>query len=187
MGICIEFKVLAALLFVASVEPDCRDVDWSVSFKRAGLSECDRWGYMIASLCRGPVDRSADHIDRLERVRCCNKRFPLTDFDEYVFENWWHTMSRDSTWSLCRDGYFLTGLFRTNIGSRLSNIKDGRCIRPLNHPSRYGHCEDVDISDCFEQAKCCSCPEDSFIAGLYRGDCNDLRCLDKIRCCKWAD
>ncbi|XP_059148085.1 uncharacterized protein LOC131935604 isoform X1 [Physella acuta] len=187
MGICIAFKVLAALVFVAGVEPDCRYVDWSVSFKRLGLSECDRLGDMIDSLCRSPVGRYADLIDRLERVRCCSIPFPWQEGYDYVHENWWYSMETDSTWSLCRPGYFLTGLYRSVFKLYLSDLEEGRCTRPRNHPSKYGHCEDVDISDCFEQAKCCSCPEGSFIVGLYRGNCNDLGCLDKLRCCTLAE
>ncbi|XP_059160913.1 uncharacterized protein LOC131944367 [Physella acuta] len=183
MSIYIEFKVLAALVFVAVVEPDCRDVNWEDSFDRLGLSECDRMGDMLVSFCRSPVDRSDDRIGRLERARCCSKPFPWQEGNDYVKENWWQSMDTDSTWSLCRDGYFLTGLYRSIGGSTLSNIEEARCTRPLNHPAKYGLCEDVDISDCFEQAKCCSCPDGSFIVGLYRGGCSDLRCLDKLRCC----
>ena len=67
---------------------------------------------------------------------------------------------RKYEWSLCPEGYFLSGLYR-NDGKKLSNIIYTRCCRPGNHPNKYESCYDEDVQTSLEKQvwSNCSHPE----------------------------
>ena len=89
-------------------------------------------------------------------------------------------------WALCPAGYYLNGL-RLGCGrpAFLSDIEEGKCCRPQNHPNSYEDCYDEDVSSSFDTCCWSECQRAGFyMIGFYKSSCNDLNCIDKFRCCK---
>lgn len=184
----IEVQVLATLTLFVGVRSNCREVNWVHSLDSGGLSECDISNPIISGFYRSEIDYSDDGIGRLENAECCSLPNPWQVFFDFVIANWWVSLDHENTWNVCPAGYFLSGLYGTGIslGSKLSNIEEGRCIKAVHHPDRYGYCYDLDTSVCFSKQGWCRCYADSFMTGLYRGGCNELHCITKMRCCTFA-
>ena len=90
---------------------------------------------------------------------------------------------RNENWNNCPNGYFLHGLERGS-GDMLGDIKYGRCCKPTRHPDAWGQCYTKDIGESFDKEGWGTCKDDYYIAGLYRGTCNKLFCLEFMKCCK---
>lgn len=93
---------------------------------------------------------------------------------------------RSNVWALCPAGYYLNGL-RLQRGSPafLSDINDGQCCRPQNHPNSYEDCYDEDVTSSFDTRGWSECQRPGYyMAGFYKSNCNDLNCIDKFRYCK---
>ncbi|XP_059157015.1 uncharacterized protein LOC131941652 [Physella acuta] len=180
----IEFKVFAVLIFAVGVWSDCREVDWSDSFNKMGMSQCDRVGDIIQGFCRSDFSPVLDSIALLESAICCTKPTPWGESYEYRTANWWRLFGTANTSAECPVGGFLTGLFRSN-GWQIMNIEEGRCTRAPGHPPRYEYCYEHDISSCFDKSGCCTCNNGTYVVGLYRGYCDALYCLTKLRCCSF--
>ncbi|XP_059157019.1 uncharacterized protein LOC131941653 isoform X2 [Physella acuta] len=178
----IEFKVFAVLMFAVGVWSDCREVDWSDSFNTIGLSQCDRLGDIIQGFCRSDYNPGYDHIGLLESAICCSKPSPWKDSTDFRNANWWSLFNRANAYVECPTGNFLTGLFRTQ-GWTILYIEEGRCNLAKGQSPRYGPCYDEDITSCFKQSGCCTCKNDTYVTGLYRGACDALSCINKLRCC----
>ena len=94
---------------------------------------------------------------------------------------------RFNVWAVCSAGYYLNG-FRLK-GRRppkfLSDIEEGKCCRPRNHPHSYEDCYDADVSSSFDTGGWSECQRAGYyMTGFYKSNCNDLNCIDKFRCCK---
>ena len=91
---------------------------------------------------------------------------------------------RKNVWALCPNGYFMQGL-RVN-GKQVNNIEEGKCCHPQNHPDSYGHCYDKDVTYSFDKKGWSFCNEFGqgyYLTGLYKSDCNELYCIEKLKCC----
>lgn len=89
---------------------------------------------------------------------------------------------RQNTWASCPDGYLLRGFYYSN-DTYLNNIEKATCCRPQNFKNIPLDCivHNVNISFSGKWRKC----EDwSYLAGLYKGDCDGLNCTDAFRCCR---
>ncbi|XP_059143284.1 uncharacterized protein LOC131930711 [Physella acuta] len=178
-----------ALLFLAlmimKADAGCSRSDWRSSMARQGHSQCTSLNDFITGLSR--KDKTTDDpLNLLDEVECCSRNSTWSNDTHTLYADW-ATMDRTNTWSTCPAGYFMTGLYRSdNKIGLLSNIDDGRCSRPADHPPSYGHCYDHDISKCFDNKGLCKCNDTYFVTGIYRGSCDKLNCLDKLRCCKTA-
>ena len=89
----------------------------------------------------------------------------------------------NSRWALCPAGHFLQGLYRTS-DDWLHNIEEGKCCKPVGLPNAYGKCVDKDIGISFDNKGVSSCDDGYYMAGFYRGVCDRLYCIEKIKCCK---
>ena len=89
---------------------------------------------------------------------------------------------RDSTWSVCPQGYFLNGLNRT----KGHNIEEGKCCKPVNHPNKYAHCYNEYIRYEFDRKGWTTCKKAGYyVTGLYKDANGDwLHNIDYFRCCK---
>ncbi|XP_059157012.1 uncharacterized protein LOC131941650 [Physella acuta] len=179
----IEFKVFAVLMFAVGVWSDCHEADWSDSFNKFGLFECDHIGDFLQGFCRTDPTQSNAKNGGLGKAVCCTKPPQWTGSADFRLADWWSSFSTANASVECPPGYFLTGLYKSEAGWKLSSIKEGRCTKAQDQPPRYEPCYDEDVSACFDKTGCCSCRKDTYITGLYRGECNDLRCLTKLRCC----
>ena len=94
---------------------------------------------------------------------------------------------RNNKWSFCPWGYFLNGLYRTDLNN-LYNIDQGNCCKPNNHSGGYGLCYDEDVTVSFKKEGWSNCSKPGYyITGLYRGSGgNELGNIDKFRCCEMA-
>lgn len=86
-------------------------------------------------------------------------------------------------WALCPAGHFLQGFYRTE-GHWLFNIEEGKCCKPAGLPNTYAKCVDKDIGLSFDNKGLSSCDDGYYMTGIYRGSCDKLYCIEKMRCCK---
>ncbi|XP_005096128.1 aerolysin-like [Aplysia californica] len=161
---------------------------------RSGSSDSDSEGVLKCSgtsseYVKG-LERSSrgnpDSILLIEEAVCSNAPSPYRrDHTQIFFADWEHSFDRNYNWNTCPDGYFVQGFYWTG-GERLGNIRDGRCMKPASHPYHYGHCYDKDVSVSFNYRGVSECRDDYFVTGLYRGSCDQLYCIEKMRCCNMA-
>ena len=71
---------------------------------------------------------------------------------------------------------------RTSGQGYLHLIEESRCCRPQNHPNSYEHCYDEDVGNSIGWGECKQAGY--YMAGFYRGSCDEFDCLEKLRCCK---
>lgn len=95
-------------------------------------------------------------------------------------------ISRTNRWAFCPTGYFLQGLYRSK-NHNIHNIEEGHCCKPNNLPSSYLRCYEHDISSSFDNKGWSECDSDHYLTGVYRGGCDKLRCIEKIKCCMMPD
>lgn len=93
---------------------------------------------------------------------------------------------RFNVWALCPAGYYLNGLrLQRGPPAFLSDINQGQCCRPQNHPNSYEDCYDEDVASSFDTRGWSDCQRTGYyMTGFYKSNCNDLNCIDKFRCCK---
>ena len=93
---------------------------------------------------------------------------------------------RNRIWASCTDGYFLRGFYRSS-DVRLHNIEQALCCRPRNFPNidMAEDCYDEDVRISLDRRGWSKCKQDSYyIVGVYKEGCDDLHCIEMIRCCR---
>ena len=88
-------------------------------------------------------------------------------------------------WAKCPEGYFVRDLLRSS-GNGVSNIEGAFCCKPETL-SGYGECyEDTDVERSFDRdgKGRSECNDGYYLAGIYKGNCNSLYCIEKFKCCK---
>ena len=94
--------------------------------------------------------------------------------------------SRNKKWALCQDGYFLQGLYRSS-DVRLHNIEQALCCKPrkFSNIDMARDCYDEDVRLSLDTRGWSECKEDGYyMVGVYKEGCDDLHCIEMIRCCK---
>lgn len=94
--------------------------------------------------------------------------------------------SRKYVWALCPAGYYMQGV-RLGAGppAYLNNIDEAKCCHPQGHPNSFEHCYDEDYTYKFDNKGWAFCKQlGYYLVGIYKSDCNQLYCLEKLRCCK---
>ena len=87
-------------------------------------------------------------------------------------------------WANCPDGYFIQGFYRSS-GDWLKSIESGRCCKPKTLPDRYESCYSEDIVGKFDNIGLSKCKQSGYyVAGIYKGGCDKLSCIEKLKCCK---
>ena len=87
-------------------------------------------------------------------------------------------------WANCPDGYFIQGFYRSS-GDWLKSIESGRCCKPETLPDRYESCYSEDIVGKFDNIGLSKCKQSGYyVAGIYKGGCDKLYCIEKLKCCK---
>ncbi len=92
---------------------------------------------------------------------------------------------RSSNWSVCPEGYFLNGLYRSS-GQNLHNIEKGKCCKPANHPKSYEHCYDEYIGKKFDKKGWTTCEKPGYYFTGVKPDGKDdwLHNMEYFKCCK---
>jgi len=165
----------------------CRTANWWNSFNSEGYSQCGLTDYIRGFFRNHRRKGKEDTIKLLEEAKCCGRSSPWWNKETViVYADWWSLLDEKNKWGECQPGYFLQGFYRSK-NHRVRNIEEGRCAKPAGHPEHYGHCYNEDISKCFEKRGLCQCRENYFVTGFYKGNCDYLHCIEKLRCCKMAN
>ncbi|XP_059149567.1 uncharacterized protein LOC131936552 [Physella acuta] len=175
----LTFSALASV-----VSGTCTTTDWSQSFARPGVSQC-QWNTYLRGFGSSGSGTSGS-ITGLQSAQCCPGPDELWTWSDMmvVFQDW-RTSFDVKGWVSCPAGFFLHGLVRSGSGNgQLHNIEEGRCSKPTEHPRRYGECYEESVASCFLNGGLCGCREGYFVTGLYRDSCSRLECLEKLKCCK---
>jgi len=116
------------------------------------------------------------------------KYYKVQGWDSWLSKsaNWWGSFDR-AGWSLCEDGWFLSGFYRTghmrdwNQGTY--QIEMGKCVRPKEYGG-YGTCNEQSILQSRGWTQCGLIDgQPSAIVGLWRSNSGDIRGIDKAKCC----
>ncbi|CAL1535882.1 unnamed protein product [Lymnaea stagnalis] len=187
----IGLSLLILLNLLVGGQGTCSMTEWLLNFDKEGHSQCEIDNTYIRGFYRSArwSWSSDDGIGLIEGAQCCSPNSPWTSSGtQTVFADWTKLFDNNNVWANCPAGYFLQGLYRSGqFPGLLHNIEDGRCTKPADHPNYYGQCYDEDISVCFDDKGLCKCKDDYLVAGLYRGTCDNLYCLETLKCCKMAD
>ena len=153
--------------------------NWWHSFDHQGWSYCGRDRYMTG-LYRND-EGGSDPIYHLEEAKCADAPGQL-----YPAEGYWDCYEHDWTgsfdhrgWSTCNNGYYMTGLYRSD-GDRLYNIEKSRCCRPKSQVKSWGHCYNHNVWSSFDRKGWSTCNSGFYMAGLYRNSCDNKQLLDEV-------
>ena len=71
---------------------------------------------------------------------------------------------------------------RRSGGTSLFNLEEAECCN-VNNPL-FETCQEKDIWSSFNREGWAECQDDHYMVGLYRNDCEELYCIEKLSCCK---
>jgi len=184
------YHIVICSILASSEDGKCRMANWWKSFNKSGYSQCDKNTDFIRGFFRNNRRKgNKDTIRLLEEAKCCGRSSQWWNKETVtVYEDWWKLFNKKKKWSLPGRlllAGFLQKLKKKNHG--VSNIEEGRCSKPAGHPEHYGHCYNEDIVSCFDKKGLCQCGENYFVTGLYKGNCDNLHCIEMLRCCKMAN
>ena len=117
---------------------------------------------------------------------CCDIPAPYNDLNSsYIVENqdWRVAITKTDQWSSCPKGFFLFGLNNVYETNTLLDIKEAVCVKPGRHPRRYGDCY-IKSSKVSRVKGVNQCDESYFVTAIFRGNCEQLSCIQRIRCCQ---
>lgn len=182
------YHIVICSILVSSEAGNCRMANWWKSFNKKGYSQCEKKNYFIRGFFRNKRRKGKeDSIKLIEEAKCCGRSSQWWNKETVtVYADWWKLFDKKKTWGYCPSGYFLQGFFRSK-NHRVRNIEEGRCSKPAGHPEHYGHCYNEDIWSCFDKKGLCQCRQNYFVTGIYKGNCDNLYCIEKLRCCKMAN
>nr|XP_058946979.1 fibrillin-3-like [Pocillopora verrucosa] len=158
--------------------------NWWRSFDTRGWSNCDSSDEFITGFYRNDVNGKDDKIYLLEEANCCKAAAQNHNTKSTCIEaDWWYQLDSFHIWAVCPEGHFLQGLYRT-WGDWLYNIEEGKCCKPKHLPNKYGQCIIKDIGASFHKKGLTGCDHGYYMAGFYKGGCEELHCIDKVKCCQ---
>ncbi|KAL9987869.1 hypothetical protein ACROYT_G002244 [Oculina patagonica] len=183
-----KMKLLVSLfLFSLTVDTcwsQCRMANWWGSFDHPGWSVCGPPNEYITGFYRNNNQGINDKIFLLEEAKCCRAVAPYhNSHSSCINANWWNTLDYSNRWAVCPPGLFLQGLFRTS-GDWLSNIEEGRCCKPAGLPNTYKRCVIKSIRGSFDYKGLSGCDNGYYLTGFQKGSCNQLYCIEYIKCCQ---
>ena len=182
----IVLLLLSMLNTFVSGQGYCSTDNWVLSFDREGLSKCSSDKTYIRGLERN-TQTADDGIGLLEYAQCCSAPDKYNSYQPSTHAaDWILVLDSNYQWATCPNGYFLQGLIRSGAPGRLHNIEQGLCAKPFRHPDNYGGCFEQDITYCFDNKRLCGCPDNYYIVGIFRGGCDKLLCIEKLKCCSMA-
>lgn len=91
---------------------------------------------------------------------------------------------RTNRWAVCPNGYFVRGFYRTD-GDWVHNIEEAKCCKPNTFVDRYEACYNENVGSSFNNRGLSKCKKEGYyLAGIYRGGCDRLYCIERFKCCK---
>merc|ERR1712183_188312 len=139
--------------------PKIRFQSWNEkgnSFNNAGWATCGINEYMTG-LSRNYQGAGHDEIYRVEGAGCslCDVRVAYPKVTDCYDQDWNMDPPYNFNiygWSQCKDGYFMSGLYRTKPGTDqnyLHNIETAKCCKPRNAVAKWGTCYQKNVWDSF--------------------------------------
>ena len=81
----------------------------------------------------------------------------------------------------------MQGIYRSDH-HWLHNIEEAHCCKPNNLPNNYLHCYTAEgVGSSFDKKGWSKCADSYYMAGIYRGGCDKLYCIEKFKCCSMHD
>eukprot|EP00656_Telonema_subtile_P032118 TRINITY_DN351_c0_g1_i1.p1 TRINITY_DN351_c0_g1~~TRINITY_DN351_c0_g1_i1.p1 ORF type:complete len:466 (-),score=98.97 TRINITY_DN351_c0_g1_i1:131-1528(-) len=154
-------------------------LDWAM-FK-PGWSKCPH-GSFVSALKTASCS-SIDCVDKARCVKACSGKTVL-EVSHCYQANWWDSLNAKG-WSMCREPYFLAGLYRNKCNS-LYCIEMGLCCSlrgaswtGCGHTENWGHMLG-------QRESWAEVPFNHMVTGLYRhGQSTELRDLQKAAHCSF--
>merc|ERR1712167_420414 len=125
-----------------------------------------------------------DSLGCIEQASCCDTASSRVNAKHLQCYNadWKQSMTAKG-WSMCDDGYFLTGLRRGHC-TDLHCLETASCCK-LPQTESWQHCYSTEAwAAGNSKSGWRQCNEGYFLAGVYRNDVNDVSGLEKLKCCK---
>ncbi|XP_068721036.1 fibropellin-3-like isoform X1 [Montipora capricornis] len=184
-GNCDKLYCIEKFKCCSMKEGDCKMADWWKAFDKKGWVTCDSSKHYITGLFRNNNRGSNDKISLLEEAKCCPAPAPdQTMGSTCKTVDWWKVLDKTKSWAVCPDGYFIQGFYR-NSGDWVHHIEEAKCCKPRNYPSRYETCYHENIVASFDNIGLSGCKRYGYyLAGIYRGGCDFLGCIEYLKCCK---
>ncbi|XP_022781842.1 uncharacterized protein LOC111322890 [Stylophora pistillata] len=177
-----ELQTCSGFIVSVSAYSDCIEVDWNISLGSAGWASCPLGKY-LRGVSRAHIT-NPDGIDNIKAGKCCTPPHEFLDQDtECKTVNWKTRLSKNHKWASCPEGYFLRGFYYSNK-TLLNNIEQAWCCRPKNYISRTKECYLQDVGIKLDKEGWSTCGDWYHMAGVYRGGCNFLHCIETLTCCK---
>ena len=164
--------------------PQREVANWWHSLDRSGWSLCGSGKYMTG-LWRNNYHSGDERLGRIEEAECYDAPkylYPAKDDMDCYNHNWWHSFDRKG-WSTCNNGYYMTGIFKTN-GGKLYNLEEAKCCRPRSQVKQWGNCYHLNVWASFDRKGWNKCAYGYYMVGLWRNSCERLGCIEEFKCCK---
>lgn len=152
--------------------------DWTGYFDYSGWKILPGFSLMYGWERSGNAHDGADGIYHIEKILTAE---PGQGFQESqcTNANWWNVLDHTNSWAQCPDGKALHGLYRTS-GNDVSNIEQGKCC-----PGVTTNCyEEQSVSSELDFMGQSACAPGHALAGIWRGTCNSLHCIEYFKCCR---
>merc|ERR1711871_131826 len=139
-------------------------------------------GGFLTGLYKGECDN--DSLGCMEQASCCDtaeSRVNAKNLQCYNAD--WKQSMVAKGWSMCDNGYFLTGLRRGHC-TDLHCLETASCCK-MPQTESWQHCYSTEAwAAGNSKSGWRQCNEGYFLAGVYRNDVNDINGLEKLKCCK---
>ncbi|XP_078368380.1 uncharacterized protein LOC144652235 [Oculina patagonica] len=167
-------------------ENSCYEEDWQISLSRPEWTNCSMGRYLNGLWRENDADFSGpDGIDNIKKGRCCiSPPEYKNDTQDCIKVDWKSSLSRNDHWASCPEGYFLQGVYHSS-GTLLNNIEQALCCRPRNFQNVNMDCHIESVRASLDKRGWSKCWGDLyFVAGVYKAGCDNLYCIEMIKCCK---
>ncbi|XP_066919024.1 uncharacterized protein [Clytia hemisphaerica] len=156
------------------------DADWRSSIENGGWSKCNKEHY-INGLSRENQysGSSSDPLGRIDYASC--QKEPGDQVCNYQFA---FLFTSGTVWKTCKQGYFMSGVFTQPGAQKISDLAQFHCCRPKKQKEQWGHCYNHDVSSSLDNKGWSTCRSGYFMAGMERGYCDGLHCVNQIKCCQ---
>jgi len=146
---------------------------------------CNVNGFMTGMYRNTQRGGSKDGIFLLEEASSANAPVDLRGASSCVIANWGASFDKKG-WSVCNNGYYMRGMYRNkkSLGQGLHLIEKANCCKPNAQKGGWGTCYDLDVGRSFDNKGWSKCAIGHYMTGLWRGDCDNLYCIEKFKCCQ---
>jgi len=160
----------------AAYQLQCTEMNgWEHEIKTAGWATCAKSGQYLTGLLK---HHCSGGLHCTTGAQCCDTTVSALKAQTCETPAWTLSAAHESV--QCSDGYFLTAIERSKCNS-LYCIKKAKCCKNADAGAWVSQEWKAWWAD-NSNPGWMSCPAGKFMAGLKRGDCDDVRCLSEVLC-----